>query len=651
MASTGPAGGNGPLQARFAGIAERGPWIFFHTNESLVAEDQDLCPGHPDFGDPPFPCQDVYARDVSRGLTRLVSTGTPGSGPHEALFRGATPDGRFAFFETPEPLVPEDRDRDFDTYRHDLDAQRTTLVAGGGSEGERDRGVFGGVSDDGDRVFIETRAKLGPQDSDELLDVYEVRGEAITLVSTGPGDTGNVAGVIDGNSPDGTRVFFNTGAALVPEDRDARSDLYERSAGTTTLISRGGVSPEQSCCFQLRFLDAIASNGDVFFSTNERLVAEDDDDFCFTGLSGCTDVYRHSGGTVSLMSQGPVSLPGHNEAYFGGITPDGERVFFITLARLAPDDTDASFDVYERHGDVTSLVSIAPTGGNGAPNAFFGAVSDDGGRVYFDTWESLVPEDRDRAACPPDGCFDVYERVGGVVKLVSTTPGAGGAGHARFAAASADGERVVFETDERLLPEDTDDEQDVYERHRGGVSLISVGAGGGNGPHDSFFSGASLDLSTIALTTSESLLAADTDAGDDVYAATLNRRPDCSEARAFRGTLWPPNRAFVSVAIDVVTDPDGGPPSVQVHSVRQDEPVTGRADRTSPDARLAEDRSGARLRAERDPRGDGRVYVIAFTATDAHGGRCSGEVRVGVPRHRRSAARDSSPPSHDSLQP
>ena len=603
-------------------------------------------PGQSGLRRPPAPCQDVYARDVTRGVTRLISTGTPGSGPHQALFAGATPDGRFAFFETTEPLVPDDRDRDFDLYRHDLEAQRTTLVAGGADVAGRDRGIFGGVSDDGDRVFIETHATLVPQDSDELLDVYEVRGDEITLVSTGPRDTGNALGVFDGNSRDGTQVFFNTDAALVPEDQDARSDLYRRSAGTTTLISRGGVSPEQSCCFQLRFLDAIASNGDVFFSTNERLVAEDDDDLCFTGLSGCTDVYRYSGDTVSLMSQGPLSVPGHNEATFGGITPDGERVFFITRARLTSNDADASFDVYERRGNVISLVSIGPSGGNGAPNAFFGAVADDGGRVYFDTWESLVPEDRDRAACPPDGCFDVYERVGGEVKLVSITAGASGAGQARFAAASADGQRVVFETDERLLPEDTDDEQDVYERHRGGVSLISVGAGGGNGLHDSFFRGATLDLRAIALTTSESLLPADTDSVDDVYAATLNRRPDCSTARVSRSTLWPPNHAFVSITIDGVTDPDGGPPSVQVDSVRQDEPVVGKA-RTVPDARLAS--GGAQLRAERDPHGDGRVYSIGFTAVDAQGGRCIAEVRVEVPRHKGSPAGDSAPPSYDSL--
>ena len=67
----------------------------------------------------------------------------------------------------------------------------------------------------------------------------------------------------------------------------------------------------------------------------------------------------------------------------------------------------------------------------------------------------------------------------------------------------------------------------------------------------------------------------------------------------------------------------------------------------APDARLTS--TGVQLRAERDPHGDGRVYSIAFTATDAQGGSCSAEVRVEVPRHKGSPARDSAPPSYDSL--
>jgi hypothetical protein len=37
------------------------------------------------------------------------------------------------------------------------------------------------------------------------------------------------------------------------------------------------------------------------------------------------------------------------------------------------------------------------------------------------------------------------------------------------------------------------------------------------------------------------------------------------------------------------------------------------------------------VRAQRDGGGDGRVYHISFTATNAGGGSCTGAVTVGVP--------------------
>jgi hypothetical protein len=55
------------------------------------------------------------------------------------------------------------------------------------------------------------------------------------------------------------------------------------------------------------------------------------------------------------------------------------------------------------------------------------------------------------------------------------------------------------------------------------------------------------------------------------------------------------------------------------------------------------------LRAERDGAGDGRVYRIAFTASDARGGSCSGTATVSVPRKHHKSAVDTAPPSYDSL--
>jgi hypothetical protein len=56
-----------------------------------------------------------------------------------------------------------------------------------------------------------------------------------------------------------------------------------------------------------------------------------------------------------------------------------------------------------------------------------------------------------------------------------------------------------------------------------------------------------------------------------------------------------------------------------------------------------------RLRAERDNRGDGRVYRISFEAGDGNGGSCEGTATVGVPRRKNGPAIDSAPPSYDSF--
>lgn len=113
----------------------------------------------------------------------------------------------------------------------------------------------------------------------------------------------------------------------------------------------------------------------------------------------------------------------------------------------------------------------------------------------------------------------------------------------------------------------------------------------------------------------------------------LNGPPDCAAALPSRDLLWPPNHRFEKVRVEGVSDPDGDAVTVSVTSVFQDEPVSGRRDgRTAPDALIWG--SGAKLRAEREGRGNGRVYHVAFEATDRSGNTCRGEVTVGVPADR-----------------
>lgn len=114
-----------------------------------------------------------------------------------------------------------------------------------------------------------------------------------------------------------------------------------------------------------------------------------------------------------------------------------------------------------------------------------------------------------------------------------------------------------------------------------------------------------------------------------------NQPPDCSQAAASIDTLWPPNHKFVEISVIGVTDPDGDPITITIDGISQDELVD-----TYGDGRFTPDGQGigtdtAQVRAERTGTkkvpGNGRVYHIAFTASDDKGAECSGEVLVGVP--------------------
>lgn len=130
-----------------------------------------------------------------------------------------------------------------------------------------------------------------------------------------------------------------------------------------------------------------------------------------------------------------------------------------------------------------------------------------------------------------------------------------------------------------------------------------------------------------------------------------NVPPDCN-ASAGGPSMWPPNHKLRSFTVGGATDPDGDPVTITITGVTQDEPLDGAADgNTSPDAVI----TGADtvdLRAERSGVGDGRVYVISYTASDGQGGSCSGSVAVAVPHDQGNGdtAVDSGQ-AYDSLTP
>ena len=151
--------------------------------------------------------QEVYVYDAVSGALRCVScdptgarpkgpSGIPGGTPYEAnqaLYQSrvlSDEDGRArVFFDSDDALVPQDTNGTVDVYEWEEDGRGSCVTPGGcvglvSSGTSSEESVFLEASSDGDDVFFLTQAKLAPQDTDNLFDVYDARaphvpGEAV----------------------------------------------------------------------------------------------------------------------------------------------------------------------------------------------------------------------------------------------------------------------------------------------------------------------------------------------------------------------------------------------------------------------------------------------------------------------------------------
>ncbi|MBE7550870.1 MAG: tandem-95 repeat protein [Anaerolineales bacterium] len=126
---------------------------------------------------------------------------------------------------------------------------------------------------------------------------------------------------------------------------------------------------------------------------------------------------------------------------------------------------------------------------------------------------------------------------------------------------------------------------------------------------------------------------------ETITITVINRPPVCTTATANPLTIWPPNKnLWVLEKVIGVTDPDGDPVTITITGIFQDEPVG--KDKYSPDGYILGPNS-AKVRAERDGKGDGRVYHIFFITNDGQGGSCSGEVRGAIVPHDQGGSIDA----------
>jgi hypothetical protein len=96
-----------------------------------------------------------------------------------------------------------------------------------------------------------------------------------------------------------------------------------------------------------------------------------------------------------------------------------------------------------------------------------------------------------------------------------------------FRGASADGEIVIFDTEEQLIEGDTDSKRDIYERSYDqavGAYVtreVSLGPTGGNNSYPAQFEGMSEDGMRVFFSTEERLVVEDTDLQSDIYMRDL----------------------------------------------------------------------------------------------------------------------------------
>jgi hypothetical protein len=188
------------------------------------------------------------------GDVKFIATLSPDDGQDwgdfggyiEGNTAGTTPDGSHYVFTSWDRLTAYDNAEHNEVYRYDVGDGGITCIScrPDGSTPIGDASLKGNphprgsgatiiaqigrprmLSDDGSKVFFETRDPLLAEDSNAAQDVYVYSESHPALISSG---TSQYDSDISDNSPDGKNVFFTTRDGLVGQDVDhGAKDVYD----------------------------------------------------------------------------------------------------------------------------------------------------------------------------------------------------------------------------------------------------------------------------------------------------------------------------------------------------------------------------------------------------------------------------------------
>ncbi len=507
------------LSGTYGNVGHGAPYKAFSSDLSrglLISGDIKPIANPPLAPNAPAGYQNYYRHSFDGESFEPLLTSTPSSEDPEAFgmeFEGATPDLSHVLFATDAALAPntvDDREQNIYEWTNGLLEPVNVLPGGtpapGAVVGSVIEGLRGGsfegttISDSGSRVFWSYRGSLY---------VHKSGGSSVQVDASQIGAAGG-GGLFRVASADGSRVFFTDSVRLTSDSTAHASageegeDLYMFDVETDQLTDiTVDSNPEDFNGASVQGTLGASANGEyVYFVAKGDLVGAG-------AVSGEDNLYVwHDGearfiATLSRQDESAIVIPesfrpaGDWNPSLGRrtvrVSPSGEFVVFMSAAvlkssnfpggydnrDLASGDPDEEVYLYDAGSASLVCVSCNPSGGRPIGPASIPAgthseeggnasagksvyqprvLSEDGGRVFFESADALVPQDT-------NGQIDVYEYEGGHDYLIS---GGKSNEESSFVDASVNGSDVFFVTRQQLVSGDTDNLVDLYDAREDG---------------------------------------------------------------------------------------------------------------------------------------------------------------------------------------
>ena len=249
-------------------------------------------------------------------------------------------------------------------------------------------------------------------------------------------------------------------------------DIQSEKLTYLSIKSREGGS--QSAWVSPRWIASSDDASYVYFSAQRKLTPDADSE---------AGIYLWHEGAVRYLGDPGVYPPNLADFTYNNaqVSTDGKRFAVAQTGGLqtpplvpgVPDGVQHVY-LYDAPTDEWTCASCSPSGTNTKEARLFNYTGGrpglagsyyprrnlllDGSRLYFETDEDLVPRDS-------NGARDVYEWRDGGVSLISTGRDSSGS---HFLDTSVDGRDVFIATRESLVPQDTDSFIDAYDVRVGG---------------------------------------------------------------------------------------------------------------------------------------------------------------------------------------